>query len=149
MPGFYLISEKSGNEDFLIRIAKTGRRVEAVKIDISKKKPASNTGKEEENDMSKAVNDYLSFCNLFRGGNFFANMNAVSKSAYWTSVFLTIGLSILVGSAILGVDSKSSAGRALQLYLASAAVPTVLFGIEVPFLVILLSFGGIIFFRRN
>ena len=57
MPGFYLISEKSGNEDFLIRIAKTGRRVEAVKIDISKKKPASNTGKEEENDMSKAVND--------------------------------------------------------------------------------------------
>ena len=99
--------------------------------------------------MSRAVQDYLDFCSVFRGGIFFANMNAVPKAAYWTAVFLTIGLSILVGMALLKIDSKSSAGRALQLYLASAAVPTVLFGIEDPFLVVLLSFGGIIFFRRN
>ena len=98
--------------------------------------------------MSKAVHDYLDFCRLFRGGIFFANMNAVPKSAYWTAVFLTIGLSILVGIVLANADTKSSAGRAVQLYLVSATLSTVLFGIEVPFLVLLMSFGIMIFIRR-
>lgn len=99
--------------------------------------------------MSKAVQDYLDFCSLFRGGFFFANMNAVSKTAYWTAVFLTIGLSVLVAVALADADDKSSAGRAGQLYLASAAVSTILFGIEVPFLVLLISFGMLFFMKRT
>lgn len=99
--------------------------------------------------MSKVVQDYLEFCSLFRGGIFFANMHAVPKAAYWTAVFLTIGLAILVGVVFANVDDKSSAGRAVQLYLASAAVSTVLFGIEVPFLVLVMAFGGLIIFKRS
>ena len=36
--------------------------------------------------MSRAVQDYLDFCSVFRGGIFFANMNAVPNAAYWTAV---------------------------------------------------------------
>lgn len=95
------------------------------------------------------VDDYLEFCELFRGGYFFADKSAVLKTAYWIAVLLTIGLSILVGAVLANADEKSSAGRAVQVYLASAAVSTVLFGIEVPFLILLLSFGIMIFIRRS
>ncbi len=98
--------------------------------------------------MSKAVLDYLDFCGLFRGGFFFANMNAVSKEAYWIAVFLTIGLTILVGAVLAYAESKSEVGRAAQLYLAAAALSIPLFGIEVPFLVLLMSFGFMIFLKR-
>ncbi|HAB94676.1 MAG TPA: hypothetical protein DCF49_07955 [Lachnospiraceae bacterium] len=99
--------------------------------------------------MSKALHDYLDFCSLFRGGYFFANMNAVLKTAYWTAVFLTIGLTILVTVAFVNADDKSSAGRAIQVYLASVAAATALFGIEVPFLVLLMSFGMRFLLKRN
>ncbi len=99
--------------------------------------------------MSKAVLDYLDFCGLFRGGIFFANMNAVPKTAYWAAVFLTIGLTILVGAVLSNAENKSEAGRAAQLYLATAVAATVLFGIEVPFLVLLMSFGFMILLKRN
>ena len=98
--------------------------------------------------MSKAVLDYLDFCGLFRGGIFFANMNAVPKTAYWAAVFLTIGLTILVGAVLSNAENKSEAGRAAQLYLATAAVSIALFGIEVPFLVLLMSFGMLFFMKR-
>ena len=98
--------------------------------------------------MSKAVQDYLDFCSVFRGGIFFANMNAIPKAAYWTAVFLTIGLTILVSVTLSSAYDKSSAGRAIQLYLATAAVSIALFGIEVPFLVLLMSFGMLFFMKR-
>ena len=99
--------------------------------------------------MSEAVHDYLDFCGLFRGGIYFADLKAVPQTAYWASVFLTIGLTILVGLVLANAEDKSSAGRAGQLYLAVAAVSTVLFGIEVPFLVFLMSLGLMILAKRE
>ena len=99
--------------------------------------------------MHQSLHEYLEFCGLFRGGVFFADMKAVPAAAYWIAVFLTISLTILVGVVLADADNKSSAGRAVQLYLATAVVSAVLFGIEVPFLVLLLSFGFMALAKRN
>jgi len=99
--------------------------------------------------MQEAIQRYLEFCGLFRGGIFFRDMKSVSPTAYWIAVFLTMGLTLLISIVLMNADDKNSAGRAGQLYLATAAVSTVLFGIEVPFLVLLMSLGLTFILKRD
>lgn len=99
--------------------------------------------------MTNSILDYLKFCELFAGGIFLSDREALTKTIYWSAVFLTLVLTILFIVVFSEAFCYGTDQRAMQLFLAITALSTILFGLEVPFLVTLLSFGGTILFGRN